>query len=181
MAWYYILFFSVFAVFIIKNILSWIFGDTDIDFDADGDIDFDISSMLSFKGVLHFLLGFSTYLAATARFDRTYDVIGTYQFTSLHYCTAILIGFLFMVALWYLYKLMMKLNHSNENEYDLNGCTGTISTILNNGDYLVNVRTPGGIIKKQLSKKQLSSPHKLNIGDEVTVIKDIENNEYFVQ
>ena len=70
MEWYNILFFVTLAFFIIKTIISFVFGDIDIDFDADGDVDFDVSSMLSFKGILHFLLGFSTYLAALARFNN---------------------------------------------------------------------------------------------------------------
>ena len=107
MAWYYILFFSVVAFFIIKTILSWMFGDVDVDFDADGDIDFDISSMISFKGVLHFLLGFSTYLAATARFDRTYDALGTYQFTAWHFVIASIINTVTVLNTIAFYSIIM--------------------------------------------------------------------------
>ena len=102
-----------------------------MDFDSDGDIDFDISSMLSFKGILHFLLGFSSYLAATVRFDKTYNNIGTYQFTWDNYVVAFIVGLAFMYGLWHLYKFMGKLNHYNLNNLDVNGYNATI--LINNG------------------------------------------------
>ena len=176
MAWYYILFFSVFAFFLLKTIISWMFGDTDIDFDADGDIDFDVSSMLSFKGILHFLLGFSTYLAATARFDRTYDAIGDYQFTFIHYVIGSVIGILFMIGLWYLYKLMMKLNHSNQNNPDFLGCTCSVLTNLGGGRYVVSIRTPLGTFKKTLY--HINKVDDITIGSELRIARDIANDEY---
>lgn len=176
MAWYYILFLSVFAFFIIKTIISWCFGDTDIDFDCDGDVDFDISSMFSFKGFLHFLLGFSTYLAATARFDRAYDNIATYQFTWYHYLFATILGIIFMIGLFYLYKLMMKLNHSNDTISSLQGYDATI--LINNGYdsskekyvYTVNVITETGNRKLNIcSDKEnlkIGSSHPIYINNE---------------
>ena len=68
MDWYYILFVIVFVIFIIKNIISWIAGEIDVDFDLDENIDYDISSMFSFKGIIHFLLGFSSYLSLNGYF-----------------------------------------------------------------------------------------------------------------
>lgn len=49
------------ALFITQFILSVVFGglDTDIDLDGDGSIDFDLSGIFSFKGLLHFGIGFS--------------------------------------------------------------------------------------------------------------------------
>ena len=100
MAWYYILFFLVLGFFIVKTIISWVFGDIDFDFDADGDIDFDLSSVLSFKGILHFLLGFSTYLSAIARFDSSYSTDTIYQFSIMNYIIAIIIGIIFDAIIW---------------------------------------------------------------------------------
>ena len=42
MSWYIILFLICLCFFIIKTLISFFAGDTDIDFDVDGDIDFDI-------------------------------------------------------------------------------------------------------------------------------------------
>ena len=180
MAWYYILFFSVLVFFIIKTIISWTFGDTDIDFDCDGDVDFDVSSMFSFKGVLHFLLGFSTYLAATARFDRTYDAIGTYQFSWLDYLFASIIGIFFSIVLFYLYKLMIKLNHSNDRNINLEGYEATI--LINNGIdsennsiYTVNVQTENGLRKLNIKSDKVN----LKIGSNHKIMID-NNNNYII-
>ncbi len=62
MAWYTILFITVMSLFIIKLAISLFAGDIDIDIDFDGDSDFDTSSAFSFKGLIHFLMGFSSYL-----------------------------------------------------------------------------------------------------------------------
>ena len=63
MEWYYVLGIISYSIFIVQFILSNLgFGDTDIDIDLDGDADFDVSDLLSFKGLIHFLMGFSGWL-----------------------------------------------------------------------------------------------------------------------
>ena len=50
------------ALFVVQFVLSMIFGDmmdADIDFDGDGSVDLDLSGIFSFKGLLHFGIGFS--------------------------------------------------------------------------------------------------------------------------
>lgn len=147
--WYNILFFLCLGIFVIKLIISLILGDIDVDFDFDGDIDFDISSVFSFKGVLHFLLGFSSYLATVAHFDTNYS-FDPYKFNTGDYILAVSCGLLFMIVLFYLYKLMMKLNHYNTNEIDLNGykCTilgkNSMDPETHEYSYYVLVNTPMG-------------------------------------
>lgn len=48
------------GIFLLQFILSIFFGsmDTDIDVNADGNADIDMSSVLSFKGLIHFCMGF---------------------------------------------------------------------------------------------------------------------------
>lgn len=46
------------GIFVIQFILSIFFGDID----ADVDVDADISSMVSFKGLTHFGIGFGWYM-----------------------------------------------------------------------------------------------------------------------
>ena len=178
MSWYYILFFSVLAFFVVKTIITQVFGDIDVDFDADGDVDFDVSSMLSFKGILHFLLGFSTYLAATAKFDRTYDAIGTYQFNIWHYVIASIIGVGFMILLWYLYKIMMKLNHSNQDNPDFNGCECSVLTHLYDGNYVVLIKTALGTFKKTM--RHIDNKNDIPIGTVLQVTRDSTNNYVIV-
>lgn len=186
MTWYNILFFAVFTFFILRTIISFAFGDTDVDFDADGDIDYDVSSMLSFKGALHFLLGFSTYLAAVARFGKnftyvynldTYDYDKVYHFTTANYITAIGIGIIFMVILWFLYKLMMKLNHSSTDQVDIRGCYCSILTNLGSGAYKVLVKTSSGTLERVI--KSYSYNDSMQIGSEHKIIKMY--NEYFIE
>ena len=72
MEWYYILGIISYGIFIVQFILSNLgFGDTDIDIDLDGDIDFDVSDLLSFKGLIHFLMGFSGWLSLKQRLKVT--------------------------------------------------------------------------------------------------------------
>ena len=171
MDWYYILFAIVFTIFIIKTIISWVAGEVDVDFDLDGDIDFDISSMFSFKGILHFLMGFSSYLSVVAYFD-------TNKFSTLDYINSICIGILFMVGLWYLYKLMMKFNHINHDNPDFSGMDCTVLTNLGNGSYVVMINTPQGSFKKTMN--HMTNDKKISVGSRLRIAKDITNNVYVI-
>lgn len=172
MEWYYALFFTCITFFVIKTVISWIAGDTDVDFDADGDVDFDVSSMFSFKGTLHYLLGFSTYLSAIAKFkySGTEDV----HFTGIEYFTGIFVGIIFMVVLFYLYKFMMKLNHFDTSEPNIDGCTCTILVNLGEGKYEVLVKTHQGMIKKVVTSDRTN----IRIGDKAEIVEI--NKEYFI-
>lgn len=172
MDWYYILFFIVFTIFIIKNIISWVAGEVDVDFDLDGDIDFDISSMFSFKGVLHFLLGFSAYLSLVSYF------YGNTKIIFADYLTAIIVGFAFMIGLWYLYKLMMKFNHVNYDNPDFSGMDCTVLTNLGNGKYIVMINTPQGSFKKTMN--HMNNDQDISIGSQLRIAKDMSNNEYVI-
>lgn len=178
MAWYYIVFLFALSLFILKTIISWVFGDIDVDFDVDGDTDFDVSSMFSFKGILHFLLGFSGYLSLVAKFSSSYT-IGNYQFTIFEYISAVCVGILFTISLFFLYKAMMGLNHSIENNPNFNGCDCSILTNLGHGQYVVLIKTPVGVFKKTLY--HIYAKPDIQIGSEHKIAKDIyHNNEYFI-
>ena len=77
MAWYTILFITVFSLFAVKLIISWLYGDFDIDIDLDGVDYFVSSSAFSFKGLLHFLLGASSYLFLRANTQSIDKINGT--------------------------------------------------------------------------------------------------------
>ena len=79
MAWYTILFITVISLFVVKLAISLFAGDIDLDVDFDGDSDFDTSSAFSFKGALHFLVGFSSYLFARAHADTVNIVDGPFK------------------------------------------------------------------------------------------------------
>lgn len=123
MEWYYILGVISYGIFIIQFILSNFGGDTEIDVDFDGEGDFDTSSLLSFKGLVHFAMGFSGWLMLTGKVT-IYTV-----------CGGIFIGVLFMVLLYYLYKLCMMF-HSEPTEkcgLDLIGYAVTVVLVSDGG------------------------------------------------
>lgn len=56
---YYLLAAISYGIFIVQFILSWFGGDTDLDVDLDGELDMDVSDIVSFKGLVHFVMGAS--------------------------------------------------------------------------------------------------------------------------
>ena len=49
---YYILGGIAYGIFILQFIISWVAGEFDVD------VDFDVSDVVSFKGFIHFFMGF---------------------------------------------------------------------------------------------------------------------------
>lgn len=88
MTWYLILLSISTCVLVGQTILSFIGGEVDVDMDTD----LDSSDMLSFKGIVHFIFGFSL----------TLTVMGGVSLLSTF--VAVLVGLLFTVILFYLYK-----------------------------------------------------------------------------
>ena len=70
---------------------------------------------------------------------------------------------------------MMKLNHNNSNEIDINGCKCSILTNLNDGHYKVLVHTPVGLLEKIIT----SNDHNLKIGSVHKISKD-EQGIYYI-
>lgn len=155
MEWYYILGIISYGIFIIQFLLSSFFGgDTEIDVDFDGEGDFDTSSLLSFKGLVHFAMGFSGWLMLTGKV------------TVLTVCTGVLIGVIFMMLLYYLYKLCMHF-HSEPTEKDgmeLIGHPVTVIFVWPERNYCVGV--PVGLPYREI---QCFSSTPLNIGDRKTI------------
>lgn len=94
--------------FVIQFLLS-ILGsdlDTDIDIDSASDLSMSLSDIISFKGITHFILGYSwtTYFSGS-------HLIG------------VVIGSFFFIVLFYVYKLLLKLKQEMVYECpeDLNG------------------------------------------------------------
>lgn len=88
------------GIFAIQFILSVFFGDVD----ADVELDADLSSMVSFKGLTHFGIGFGWYMYLAGNGDVQSYVI------------AILIGLFFIFAVWFLYKKAYQLQQVNPTE-----------------------------------------------------------------
>jgi hypothetical protein len=97
MAWYVILLIAASALFVLSTVGSLILGDIDVDVDVSADIDpgaLSASDLISFKGLLHFALGFSLVLT----------LMNEVSWIS---CTiAVLTGLVFVVILYYLYNFV---------------------------------------------------------------------------
>lgn len=159
--WYYILGMIVYGIFILQFLLSFLgIGDYDLDVDFDGNIDFDVSTVISFKGLIHFLMGFSSWLMLVG------DV------SPINIFLAVFTGILFVVILYFVYRLCMKLNYEPEDPKG-KALIGISVIVCIKGDNYVICRTPGGIEYK------CKCDRDLNISDVVT-IKDYKNGIYYV-
>jgi hypothetical protein len=177
MAWYTILFIAVFAVFFVKLIISLFFGDFDLDVDLDGDSDVDSSGAFSFKGILHFLMGFSSYLVARVNLYPVNLNInnGFASFGFFDYFLAVICGIILMFILYFCYKLAVKANCTPSLPQDnINGCTGNIYLNLGNGQYSVEAHTLAGTTNVDA----YYSSDDLEIGTEVKLT--VENDKILI-
>ncbi|MDE6822917.1 hypothetical protein [Bacteroides acidifaciens] len=119
------------GIFVIQFILSIFFGDMD----ADMDVDADISSVVSFKGLTHFGIGFGWYMY----------LAGNTEIQS--YIIAILIGLFFVFAVWFLYKKAYQLQQVNrpETTNELVGRECTIYFKQNDNKYTVQTNRDGAM------------------------------------
>jgi uncharacterized membrane protein len=111
MAWYAIVLIVSSALFLLTTIGSLFFGDMDIDMDADLDVGsgFLLSDVISFKGLIHFTIGFSL----------TLTLMG--EFTILSTAIGIATGIVFVLVLYYLYKFIFeKLRQSMKYTTEIN-------------------------------------------------------------
>lgn len=161
MEWYYILGIISYGIFIIQFILSNFGGDTELDVDFDGEGDFDTSSLLSFKGLVHFAMGFSGWLMLVGKVNVFTIGIG------------VAVGILFMVILYYLYKLCMKF-HSEPTEkcgIELVGYTAIVVLAYSDGRCIC---APTGLPYQEI---QCFSSTPIKIGDQ-RIIGSYENGIY---
>lgn len=119
------------GIFAVQFILSIFFGDLD----ADTDVDTDMGSIVSFKGLTHFGIGFGWYMYLQ---DNT--EIQTYLY-------GFIIGLFFLFAVWFLYKKAYQLQQINTAEKTemLVGRECTIYFKGSEGRYTVQVSRNGAM------------------------------------
>lgn len=163
MEWYYILGIISYGIFIAQFALSNFGGDTELDVDFDGEGDFDASSLLSFKGLVHFAMGFSGWLMLTG------------EVTVFTICISIAIGIAFMVLLYYLYRLCMEFRSepTERNGVELVGYGVYVILILPDGICLC---APFGLPYREL---RCFSKHPVKIGD-VKIIESYKDGVYTI-
>jgi uncharacterized membrane protein len=96
MAWYTIILIVAAGVFLLTTLGAVIFGNLDAAFDTDMELGggFELTDVISFKGLLHFVIGFTLTLTVMGEFTLTSSAAG------------VVAGILFMVVLFYLYRLV---------------------------------------------------------------------------
>lgn len=156
---YYLLAAISYGIFIVQFILSWFGGDTDLD----GELD--VSDIVSFKGLVHFVMGASGWLCIKHSIEW-YD-----------YLIALICGILFVVILYYLYKLCLKLQHQviPEEGEALIGRVGIITVPCEN-HFFITIEVNGG------SEEIVAYPEVPKMGYMVGTrvrISKFENGKYY--
>lgn len=106
------------AQFILSMVIGELGADTDVDLDADGIGDLNLSDLFSFKGLLHFGIGFSWTMWFTRDMPNKAASVAI----------SVLIGVVFMIVLFLTYWLAGKLKNDprQESGSDLVGRTAEI-------------------------------------------------------
>lgn len=160
----------IYAIFFIRFILSWVGGDFELDID---DVDLDLGDIVSFKGATHFLMGFFSWLST--------KLLTTHSIQWYDYIFAFILGLIFVMILFYVYKLMLKLesNPTILKEKDLIGTSSKIYLVSKKkyGEdyhYLITVEGSTGTFEVPAKSIDLYS-----IGDMVQ-IKDYNGSYYII-
>lgn len=169
---YYSLAIAAYSIFLIQFCISFFGGsdiDTDIDFDGDGFGDVNWSDIFSFKGIIHFLMGFAGWLSLMeyTSYIAWYD-----------YAIALGLGVAFVVILLFVGRALLKLKYepTGQTAQDFVGHKAVI-TIIDSEDESYYASVPD--FNGQEIKVFSTLKYDLNIGDEVT-IASYEDGKYFI-
>ena len=163
---YYAVALTVYSIFIIRFILSWVGADFDVEADVD------VSDVVSFKGLTHFLMGFSGWLSV-----KSYI---THNVMWYDYLIALILGVIFVILLYFVYKFLISLETKPQILFgkQLIGKTGKIYVILEPEDSIKKyIITVGNGLGTQEYPAKSNNIYKL--GDEV-VISDYVNAYYII-
>ena len=150
------------AIFLVQFIVSIFFGDID----TDVDMDTDLGSVISFKGLTHFCIGMGWYMYISQGTDISSYVVG------------ILVGLVFVLVLWFLYKKAWQLQNDNRPEKPeaLLGRECTIYT--QNGDrYVVQIAVNGAL--REMDVRSLEG-RKYRTGDRAVIVR-FESGIMYIQ
>lgn len=160
---------TLYAIFFIRFILSWVGGDFDIDIE---DVDLDLGDIVSFKGATHFLMGFFSWLSTS--------LLTTHSIEWYDYIFAFILGSIFTIILFYVYKLMLKLesNPTILKERALIGKHAEVYLVSKRkeGDYYYLITVNNGLGTFEVPAK---SPDFYSIRDSVQ-IKDFNGSYYII-
>lgn len=133
MAWYVIVLIVSSGFLLLTTIGSLFFGDMDVDMDTDLDLDsrFLLSDVISFKGLIHFTIGFSLTLTLMK------------GVTPLSLTIGVIAGIVFVLVLYFLYKLVYeKLQQNIKYTHEINDMEAEVyfwDDKLNTGEVFVTL------------------------------------------
>lgn len=162
------------GIFLLQFILSIFVGnmDTDIDVNADGNTDIDMSSVLSFKGLIHFCMGFGWFMFLCRP-----------PYSALQYLGAFLSGVFFVFILTWIYKLCYKLKQENKPEQgqDLIGRSCVIynrcgESGKERSEYVVSITINGA--QRELTVKSINR-NNYQEGDTL-ILKEYKEGIYYI-
>lgn len=156
------------AIVVIQLIMSIVNGtDLDIDLNGDGVADFDLGTIVSPKGVLHFIFGGSGYLT----------LIGPAKWNVWGYVVAVLMGVLVAGIMFLVYWGMSKLADEKKQEVgeELVGRAGTVYLHVSDNIYEITIVRNG----RQENISVLSKSGKeYKTGDVVKIIEASDSIYY---
>lgn len=149
------------GIFLIQFILSMIGSDIDsgIDVDISDGSGFDFSDIISFKGIVHFLMG-SCWTLYALKF-----------ITVINIGISIIVGLIFVSVLYRVYKFVNNLKSEpiRETSQDLLGRTGVIYyRIYNSSCYIIQIPVNGVLTERAVVSKSGKTDYLS--GDNVTII-----------
>lgn len=150
------------AIFLIQFFMSIFFGDID----TDTDLDADLGSVVSFKGLTHFCIGFGWYMYIAKSTTISTFLIG------------ITIGLIFVFMLWFLYKKAYQLQKENKPE-KTEALVGRECTIYahDGNRYIVQVAQNGAL--REVEVRSLEGK-EYQTGDRTIVCK-VESGTIYIQ
>lgn len=150
------------AIFLIQFFMSIFFGDID----TDTDLDADLGSVVSFKGLTHFCIGFGWYMYIAKSTSISTFLIG------------ITIGLVFVFMLWFLYKKAYQLQKENKPE-KTEALVGRECTIYahDGNRYIVQVAQNGAL--REVEVRSLEGK-EYQTGDRTIVCK-VESGTIYIQ
>lgn len=151
------------GIFVIQFVLSIFVGEVDIDVD----VDTDIGSVVSFKGLTHFGIGFGWYMYLAGNTEI------------MSYAIGIAVGLFFVLAVWFLYKKAYQLQQVNYSESleQLVGRECIIYFSQKEGRYTVHTNRDGAMREVDV----ISESGKEYRTGERTIITTYKNGKLFIQ